>query len=305
MHAQWLLVEDFENGMDRIFTSRWADPQPVIGIFEDLEDSQNSIFFIDSNAYGIDWGVNFVAVSLPQPIPVNSLGTLYLRFYNTGSGHNVSVGLSDKAIIPDTELPYGNGMSSPSGWADFEVQNRTHAMGSDRFGVRDGPQFIDSDLPIPNNQWVEFWFLVDTTSQTTEFYIKTPTNEAPVLVSFLDSFGEPQTKAAFRNGLGQPLLTFMLGTTSGPVESPFAGDSFFIDDVYIAVGTHVLESPSQNEPQTWAGYPIGQDNWVDTGNWLGWINPIGDFIYSQSLGGWLHLPEDRVVEEGAWAYSFR
>jgi hypothetical protein len=303
VHAQWYLVEDFEIGMDRIFTSRWVDPPPVIGIFQDPEDAENSIFFIDSNAYGIDWGVNFVAVTLPEPIPVGSVGTLYLRFYNTGPGHNVSVGLSSTPIVPDPELPYENGMSAPLGWTDFESQNRTHAMGSDRFGVRDGSQFIDTDLVVPNNQWIEFWFLVDTTSQTTEYYMKTAADAAPVRASFLDDFGQERTSAAFRNGNGQPLVTFLLGTTSGPVESPFIGDSFFIDDVYVAPGAHILETPQVGAAATWAGYSIGPDNWVDTGDWLGRVNPVGDYVFVQSLGGWLFLPEDHVSEAGAWGYA--
>lgn len=56
---------------------------------------------------------------------------------------------------------------------------------------------------------------------------------------------------------------------------------------------------------TWAGFPIGADGWVDTGTFLGLVYPLGDFIYVLSLDGWMYLPEAHVATEGAWGFAVR
>ncbi|MCD8482630.1 MAG: hypothetical protein LR015_08200 [Verrucomicrobia bacterium] len=58
-------------------------------------------------------------------------------------------------------------------------------------------------------------------------------------------------------------------------------------------------------PATWAGYPIFEDGWVYTGNFLGFIYPVGDFIYVDALANWMYLPEEIVEENGSWGYVFR
>jgi hypothetical protein len=55
-------------------------------------------------------------------------------------------------------------------------------------------------------------------------------------------------------------------------------------------------------PSGWAGYPARDDGWVDTGDFLGWIYPDGDFVYSLSLGRHVELPESRVGEAGGWLF---
>lgn len=54
----------------------------------------------------------------------------------------------------------------------------------------------------------------------------------------------------------------------------------------------------------WAGFPINEEQMVDTGiNFLGLIH-IEDtpWIRCESLGIWLYLPEENVSQQGAWAY---
>jgi hypothetical protein len=63
-----------------------------------------------------------------------------------------------------------------------------------------------------------------------------------------------------------------------------------------------LELVSGGTP-TWAGFPVGEDDNVDTGSFLGWINVAsGDWVYSFSMEKYVYLPESWVTESGSWTY---
>ena len=71
-------------------------------------------------------------------------------------------------------------------------------------------------------------------------------------------------------------------------------------EVVIAEG-----DPADPDPETWAGYEIEASGWVDTGEFLGWIYPVEDFVYILSIEGWMYLPAANVASEGAWAFVIR
>jgi hypothetical protein len=52
----------------------------------------------------------------------------------------------------------------------------------------------------------------------------------------------------------------------------------------------------------WAGFPIDPSGYVDTGDWLGWIYPVGDWAWSCNLTRWIYLPEYSVRDAGSWVY---
>lgn len=57
-------------------------------------------------------------------------------------------------------------------------------------------------------------------------------------------------------------------------------------------------------PTTWAGFPL-DEGYVDTGDFLGMIFVVGDFIYVFEMSQWMFLPEANVTESGSWTYVFR
>lgn len=305
--ASWLLVDDFENGMDKVYSLRFAEPEPIIGIFEDPADATNSMFYLDTIAYGVaDWAPSYIAITLPAAVGSDAVATLYLRFYHSGPGHDMSVGLSDVPIVPNPETPYANGMLEPNGWAALESQFQMHAAGSDLFRVRDGSGFESSQISIPNDEWVEIWMVIDMPANTTQFYVKRANDEAPVLATFTDAFGTEKTHAAFRNGTTDPLVTFFMGTVAGLAENPLPGDPFFIDDIYLDVNGQNLSTPSGGSTElSWAGYPMDAQGWVFTDGWLGNINVQGDWVFISSLNRWTYLPENIVSANGSWMYVLK
>jgi hypothetical protein len=62
----------------------------------------------------------------------------------------------------------------------------------------------------------------------------------------------------------------------------------------------VFSTPS--EIPTWAGYPILESGWVDTGDFLGLIYPAGDFVYLADLSAYIYLPESFVGDSGGWMF---
>jgi hypothetical protein len=57
---------------------------------------------------------------------------------------------------------------------------------------------------------------------------------------------------------------------------------------------------------TWAGYPIDSDGFVDTGDWMGLLY-VGDppWIWRYDISQWWYMPESLVSEGGAWAFILK
>ncbi|MEX0322194.1 MAG: DUF4465 domain-containing protein [Puniceicoccaceae bacterium] len=86
--------------------------------------------------------------------------------------------------------------------------------------------------------------------------------------------------SAFGTGIEQ--LAFML-------ESTDIGDFGMNTPAYIAVDDLRLgETPS------WGGYDLQEDGWVDTGDVLGWVYPLGDYAFLDRTGEWVYLPEGNM-----------
>lgn len=71
---------------------------------------------------------------------------------------------------------------------------------------------------------------------------------------------------------------------------------FKVDNVTISTAVPASE--------TWAGYPIREDGFVDTADLLGfiWVTDLADFVWSVDLGKYIYLPEEFVSASGAWSF---
>jgi len=57
----------------------------------------------------------------------------------------------------------------------------------------------------------------------------------------------------------------------------------------------------QRNSPIWAGL-IKDGPCVETAGWLGWLYPVGDWVWSYSLDAWVYLPESAVEDHGGWLY---
>ena len=91
------------------------------------------------------------------------------------------------------------------------------------------------------------------------------------------------------------------------VQRQAEGDYVIIDNIGANIGYKgtVVELLEATEPTEWAGFPIINGAYVDTGDFLGMLFLAGDFIYVFDLGGWAYLPESLVESSGTWLFIFR
>lgn len=66
---------------------------------------------------------------------------------------------------------------------------------------------------------------------------------------------------------------------------------------------------TQYSTQYWAGWPLVPPGFVNTDDpspFLGWIQvSSAPFVYVQTLGSWIYLPESFVEQSGSWSYIFQ
>jgi len=73
--------------------------------------------------------------------------------------------------------------------------------------------------------------------------------------------------------------------------------------VTVREGDRVFHVDISGELPQWAGLPIDENGWVDTGDWMGALYVVEDpWIYSAKAGAWLYLPGESISESGAWTY---
>lgn len=85
-----------------------------------------------------------------------------------------------------------------------------------------------------------------------------------------------------------PIVSMDITTYGGTVRY----DNFMIADSW----EDVVPQPGGND--TWYGYPVAADGWVDTEGWMNFVNVAADpWVYSASLGKYLYVGDDT-----GWAY---
>lgn len=98
----------------------------------------------------------------------------------------------------------------------------------------------------------------------------------------------------------------LLGDSGSPRSEFFQSDGIHLNEAGYEVWAEVIGSvlvDAESAFETWAGYPIVDSVFVDTGAWLGWLRmDSAPWIYSYGLGNWIYLTEDQVRESGAWMY---
>lgn len=125
-----------------------------------------------------------------------------------------------------------------------------------------------------------------------------------VTFSVSASGAEPLSYQWFKDGSPINGATQAQLTLSGVVVSD-AGQ--YSVEVTNAFGSATSESAlltvnGSQEPDTWAGYPIDEEGFVNTGDFIGWIYPSGDYVFVYLLERYIFLPESYVGERGAWTF---
>lgn len=323
--ADWQVVEDFDDDVGaeseiltwnyRAESEFWGENYVVIE--PDVGGENNGLFYSDPEHSGEQFAIIYSKWNLPDSgVVQGSTATLYFRWYQDGPDHNVNVGLSD--VAPTTEGEDLRPNAGPMAYGDFETQIlfdnvvTKNVMGADLgvYAVRDGGAFVQTEVARPDKTWINVWIVVynrvqDGTSvyDESELYVQ-PDGGDQIKVQIPDGGGGFYDTFLFRNQTDDPLVAFYVGNfnDTGAGGTPNPNEQWYLDNVQIDYSGENLTIPPP-PGDTWAGYPVYDEVWADTGDFLGWLNIQYDpWIWSPLLHGWMYLPESYVTSGGAWTY---
>ena len=271
-------------GVDVPVTDPWADVVPWSGTRADeliplaqIRYPIAGVTFDDS--WGDDWfsldtGGTYIAVKVLQPgwsrnrRAIQSLGFHLIESRGT-SGERWQTGFLFEAVNADTFADLSGFMDAVmSNPLQIDLENGTVVYTSTLGDVLE-MQFNDS-LNVPDFSVPEF-----------------SVNGEPVDYSAWPHLASPWTN------LEEGILE--LATDNA--------DEVEVVDWSGAVPIQEVREVTNEEPTTWAGYPVGEDGWVDTGDFLGWVAPHSEgYIFSLLFDKFIFIPESGVGTDGGWAY---
>jgi hypothetical protein len=94
---------------------------------------------------------------------------------------------------------------------------------------------------------------------------------------------------------------------AGMVIEENGGRDFFNNpvpaDLVPSIGAHEFQTESGTE---WAGFPVDENGWANTEDWLGWVNVSNaPWILILNLDGYAWIPESAVSGSGGWLYLLK
>jgi hypothetical protein len=159
----------------------------------------------------------------------------------------------------------------------------------------------------PLNTWIEIWLVADNANDQTKLFWRVEGDTEIVQATVLGTDEGDIGYANFRNGTTDSLSVLSMGGSAGNPASPNGADVLFWDDISVYVGAEMLETPNfDGGGETWAGFPVRPDGWVDTGSWLGWVEVSAKpWIWINGLNSFVYMDEATVSTSGAWAYVLK
>lgn len=258
---------------------------------------------------------SITAYPLPQEIPVDGKATVYFRFATEATAGTRNFALTD-LIMESSDTAVNT-------WGDQGVAIST---GPDNvLRVHQGgyvPVLIDPQDPTAHhteiNVWYEVWLHIDNQalsggdflgSRYDMFIRGGKWSEITHLKNTVDDFVAAEfTQWLFRRQADEPVRTFFFITTLGnPDDVIFGTDAVFVNELAMFPDEFVLTVPEASiGDEFWAGYPVDENGWADTGDWLGWVNTYSKpWILSLSLNQYIYMTEESVTSNGAWGYVIK
>jgi hypothetical protein len=221
--AAWESVNNFDSGSTSGITVARSNDEPTnggISLIVDPDDASKGILEMDPGIFGGDGTqTHNVWISIPFS-DISATGTLYARM-KRGELVDVVWGTSPTA--------------EPASYGDYSSALRWEIDGI--FDYREGS---DGYPEVTNGSstadvWYETWFVLNSTNQTYDAYIKGGT-EFPEQT-------QVATGAAFRKQGTDPQNRFYVRMSTGDITNPKSVDKVWIDDVTVDTTGENLTTP--------------------------------------------------------------
>ena len=148
-------------------------------------------------------------------------GTLFVRFRRGAANHAI-FGMSD--------------LEDPLVWGDFEtaIGNRYETGRSPGVvDVRNGGAY-QNVADVAEDEWVNVWMVIDNDNDETQVYAQSEiTFSEQTLLEY-----QTESNFLFRNGTGDPLVSFFLR-----IGADYHEDDFYLDDIYMDQSGENLSDP--------------------------------------------------------------
>lgn len=320
--SDWTLLYDFEGetALDGVFATVITEGYGELQLHPDPMNPENTVFYAESGGYGVaNHNTLHVALDMPH-IEVDSTVTMYMRYYQAGPSNSFHWTLTPIAVGLDSADRW-----EPRVWGQFEMILR-HGLPADPSLVEIGNAgrymrvgtIGSNENFVPfvhvDGVWYEYWMVIineiDPLDDRVHLYVRGGQFSEPTLLKIqlidIDNMptGDYIDFAYLRNGVDQPLRTMTISTQSGWQDNPFAGDHFYVDDIYVANG-EVLTSPvGDPDPVViWNGLVVNAHGAVNAGGLLGMVyipDTEMNWGYSMSLESWVSI--GRIHAFGDWVY---
>ncbi|NDV62270.1 hypothetical protein G0Q06_07410 [Puniceicoccales bacterium CK1056] len=260
------------------------------------------LFETNSNLYGmLDLGTDLRAAS----IGVGGAVTFYVEvtqpIVSDGAGGtrksivDVTWGLSNEQ--PDNVLT--------TRYDSYNAMQRI-LITTDNFEGRNGGSYVTIEAFQADVSY-KIWFVVDFNLNFYETYIqggqwteRTKLDAGDMSGIWFFRFNPGETSV-----VNHMLVALSRGNS---VQGEKSLDPVYFDNVAVDVTGENLTAPDfgGGSGNTWAGYAVSPEGWVNTGAWLGliYVNEA-PFVYSADLETYIYLPEDLVGDAGAWSYIYK
>ena len=252
LQAAWLLVEDFESGLERwthVDVENNTDPfMPDPQIAEIRVDAQTDNHFMLTKpaADGIVGNRKAIGfMPLPVSVQVGETYTFYTRINVEYFPNNQSFGLANVAAAEIPEHDYNSfetmiRVTDKREGNGFKNNGTLQVLGGGemRYSYIVNPATGEPADILQTDEWYEIWYVVnnapqDAGGQRYDLYVRG--GEFPTQQLVFEN-------AVFRMGRTMPLQHFMTICNTGPQDAPYGNGGVRYDDIYMAPG-RLLTSP--------------------------------------------------------------
>lgn len=294
--AEWTVLEDFEDGnADGWFFSQRLSIQPQNteahdGWHEIMErpyDDEGGLVLAASE--GTSWYNIYDSVLPLENLSETEDYTLYFEIAYPDDSSNINVDIGDM-VVPDAWSD-----TEPE-WGDYSILAR---FGRSGLNVRDengtgyaAPYTDEQELQT----WYRVWIVVHPAFYSWSMWIQGGVFTEKTQVANYNYFRKNDT-----DGVG-PMRAFALRLTGNSSSETSTGSPTYLDNIYLdRTGENLTEPATGSSAPMWGDYTL-VDGWAATGDFMGNLYPVEDFVYAEILEKYLYLPEGNLGTEGTWVY---
>lgn len=293
--GEWTLLEDFEDGnADGWFFSQRLSIQPQNteehdGWHEVMErpyDDEGGMVLGASE--GTSWYNVYDAVLPLENMSETEDYTLYFEVAYPDDSASINMCVGDM-LVPDAWSD-----TEPE-WADYSMLAR---FGRPGLNVRDvnGTGYAEPYGEQELQTWYRVWMVVHPQFYSWSMWVQGGAFEEQTQVADYHYWRKNDT-----DGVG-PMRAFAMRLTGNSSSETSTGSPTYLDNLYLDRDGQNLEEPDGGTTvPMWGDYEL-VEGWAGTETFMGWLYPIGDYVYSESLGKYVYLPAGNMTGGGAWVY---